>query len=135
MYLCSVRNGRKSVSLERAKEIFSRLGRTFDASALEKLFIPEMVRRHTANIAVLRDYVISRARGYCQLYGERAPFTGRDGRPYLEVHHVISVRDGGCDAPGNLAALWPNCHRKIEICPTAADKEKLINVLKKRQGA
>jgi len=31
--------------------------------------------------------------------------------PLLEKHHIISRKDGGSDAPENIAYLCPNCHR------------------------
>lgn len=132
-YICSVRKGRKSVSLDLAKTIFSRLGRTYETERLEKLFVPSKVRTHTANLKPVRDYVISRAHGHCQLCGMQAPFNSPDGTPYLEVHHVIPFRDGGDDSISNLVALCPNCHRKIEISPEAADLQKLRLLVTRKQ--
>jgi len=132
-YICSVRKGRKGVSLELAKAIFLRLGRTYETERLEKLFVPSKVRTHTANLKPVRDYVISRANGHCQLCGEQAPFNSPDGMPYLEVHHVIPFRDGGDDSSSNLVALCPNCNRKIEVSPIASDLKKLKMLAKRYQ--
>lgn len=124
-YICSVRKGRKSVSLELAKKIFSKLERTFETENLEKLFVPEKVRHYTRSLHALRRHVISRAGGHCQLCGGSAPFNLPEGLPYLELHHVIPLRDGGDDSPNNLVALCPNCNKKIELAPDPADVRKL----------
>jgi 5-methylcytosine-specific restriction protein A len=36
-----------------------------------------------------------------------------DGLPYLELHYVQGLADGGADAVSNAVALCPNCHREI----------------------
>lgn len=130
-YICAVRKERKGVSLELAEKILSRLGRTFEVKAIESLFIPQKVRRHIGNIAVMRRVVISRANGHCQLCGMEAPFKRPDGLPYLEVHHVIPVSEGGCDDVSNLVALCPNCHRMVDICPDSENQEKLKKLVSK----
>ena len=54
-----------------------------------------------------------RANGVCEGCGAIAPFfKRRDGQPYLEVHHKISLANGGKDSLSNAVALCPNCHRK-----------------------
>ena len=59
-------------------------------------------------IAVLR-----RANGKCGSCGDNAPFDhAREGSPYLEVHHVIWLAQGGEDAVENAIAVCPNCHRR-----------------------
>lgn len=54
-----------------------------------------------------------RARGRCDLCGSKAPFIGKKGEPYLEVHHIKWLSDGGADTLDNVVALCPNCHRKM----------------------
>jgi transcriptional regulator with XRE-family HTH domain len=124
-YLCSVRKGRKSVSLNLAKEIFSRLGKTFDIATLEQLFVPKKVLSYTAGLSTIRNAMISRANGRCQLCGLKAPFRDADGTLYLEPHHLVPYSNGGSDTIENMVALCPNCIRKIEICPTIEDKKRL----------
>ena len=130
-YICSVRKGRKGVSLGMARTIFSRLGRTFDIESFERLFVPVKVRVHTKKLAAVRYYVISRANARCQLCGTQAPFHSPDGLPYLELHHIIPVREGGKDTPSNLVALCPNCYKMMEVSPTPAGERKLQNIVKK----
>lgn len=58
-------------------------------------------------------YALQRARGVCADCKKNAPFvSNRTGLPYLEIHHVRMLRDGGSDTVDNVVALCPNCHRK-----------------------
>lgn len=57
--------------------------------------------------------VLIRADGYCEKCKNPAPFLRRsDNSPYLEVHHVTPLADGGTDTVKNAVALCPNCHRE-----------------------
>jgi len=57
--------------------------------------------------------VLERAKGVCENCGNNAPFLrAKDNTPYLEVHHIIMLADGGEDTVENALALCPNCHRK-----------------------
>lgn len=56
---------------------------------------------------------LSRAAGFCESCKNPAPFTrASDGTPFLEVHHIKSLADGGEDTLENVVALCPNCHRE-----------------------
>lgn len=58
-------------------------------------------------------FALKRAGGKCELCKNEAPFLSRkDGTPFLEVHHKITLASGGPDVPENTLALCPNCHRK-----------------------
>lgn len=130
-YICSVRKGRKRLSMELARTVFSKLGRTFETELMMRLFVPEKVQLLTKNLEEIRKFVIKRANGTCQLCECVAPFNDSDGFPYLEVHHVIPFREGGTDLPDNLVALCPNCHRKIEVSRDPADAERLQRIIAK----
>lgn len=53
------------------------------------------------------------ANGICDHCGKPAPFNrDSDGTPYLEVHHIKMLAEGGEDTLENTVALCPNCHRK-----------------------
>ena len=77
--------------------------------------IPEKVqtisydfRRNPDVIAV----VLKRADGKCELCGSDAPFLkASNGTPYLEIHHWITLSEGGEDTVKNAGALCPNCHK------------------------
>ena len=56
--------------------------------------------------------VLSRANGKCQNCKSDAPFLKVDGTPFLEVHHIEWLSNGGEDSVKNAIALCPNCHRQ-----------------------
>lgn len=79
--------------------------------------------RETQTSSYVRDpqvvaWVLAQADGRCELCGSDAPFSDRDGQPYLEVHHVTTLGNGGPDVTTNAVALCPNCHRR---CHYSAD--------------
>jgi hypothetical protein len=74
--------------------------------------------RQVTSTQVVRDeavvaWVKKQADGRCELCGEPAPFIALDGEPYLEVHHVKHLADGGPDTVPNTVALCPGCHRRL----------------------
>lgn len=70
-------------------------------------------------------YALRRAKGVCELCEQDAPFKDRDGFPFLEVHHIDYLGLEGKDSINNVAALCPNCHRKMHILERTADLTKL----------
>lgn len=70
------------------------------------------VRQYSRSSAV-REYAKARADGVCEGCGSPAPFVDHDGEPYLQVHHLEELSDGGADEPENVACLCPNCHYRI----------------------
>lgn len=57
--------------------------------------------------------VLARAAGNCEHCRSFAPFRrASDGTPYLEVHHLVHLANGGDDTVENAVALCPNCHRQ-----------------------
>jgi len=75
--------------------------------------------------AYMRDpkvvgWVLKLAKGCCEACGAGAPFERDDGEPFLEVHHVRTLAEGGGDVVENCVALCPNCHRGLHY---AADRQ------------
>jgi 5-methylcytosine-specific restriction protein A len=70
----------------------------------------------------VRDYVLLRAAGKCELCEQPAPFRRNGGLPYLEPHHTTRVSDGGPDHPQFVAALCPACHREVHYGEHARTK-------------
>jgi 5-methylcytosine-specific restriction protein A len=68
------------------------------------------------------------ANGECQLCGCDAPFNNENFEPYLEVHHIKWLSQGGNDCIENTVALCPNCHRKMHILNLEEDVAKLTEV-------
>ena len=59
------------------------------------------------------DWVLGEANGTCEGCNQDAPFLRFDLTPFLEVHHLRRLADGGSDTVSNAAALCPNCHREL----------------------
>ncbi len=74
----------------------------------------------------VRVYVLKRAKGTCEGCGQPAPFTTAQGRPYLEPHHIRRRADGGPDHPRWVAALCPNCHRRVHYGNDGAGFNQVI---------
>ena len=72
----------------------------------------------------VRQWVLARAKGYCELCGEKG-FETISRRLYLETHHIDPLSEGGADLVTNVIALCPNDHRKAHY---SVERE----VLKKR---
>jgi 5-methylcytosine-specific restriction protein A len=68
----------------------------------------------------VRAWVRKQANGRCEGCGEPAPFE-KDGKPFLEVHHVKHLAQDGSDRPSNAVALCPNCHRR---CHHSGDRDE-----------
>jgi 5-methylcytosine-specific restriction protein A len=86
-----------------------------DPSSWEKQQTRRFKRR-----ADIRAWVLNVANGTCEACGSAAPFTGKDGYPFLEVHHLRPLAEGGPDTSCNAAAVCPNCHRRLH---SGADNE------------
>lgn len=63
--------------------------------------------------AAVKLYVRRRANGRCEACQQPAPFVSKSGEPFLEPHHTKRVADGGPDHPRWVAAVCPNCHRRV----------------------
>jgi 5-methylcytosine-specific restriction protein A len=61
----------------------------------------------------ISKYVQERAMGYCEVCGRGAPFETSAGKPFLECHRVTRLADDGPDAPWDVVAACPTCHRRI----------------------
>lgn len=61
----------------------------------------------------VKAWVLQEANGQCECCGQPAPFADPYGSPFLEVHHVKQLADGGADVVSNTVAVCPNCHREL----------------------
>ena len=61
---------------------------------------------------IVKSYVLQRAKGKCELCGS-TPFLNTKNIPFLEVHHLKPLSQGGQDTASNAVALCPNCHREL----------------------
>lgn len=77
----------------------------------------------------IKRYALARSKGICEGCQAPAPFDSKHG-PFLEVHHVHRLADGGPDLPQGVIALCPNCHRKAHYAKNAkAFNDELKNRL------
>ena len=71
----------------------------------------------------VKAWVLKTSKGRCGACGDPAPFKDEYGLPFLEVHHVIPLGNGGADKITNAVALCPNCHRALHH---AKDRTKRV---------
>jgi len=76
----------------------------------------------------VRQYALKRAAGICESCRQPAPFHTKKG-PYLEVHHLHRLSDGGPDHPDAVAAICPNCHREIHAGVKGVEMNKALLLL------
>lgn len=97
--------------LESSKNRKLRLERLKNANVQPEKVI-EKVEFFRRNPDIVAE-ALFRANGICQMCKKNAPFNrNSDGTPYLEVHHIIPLAEGGLDSLDNVIALCPNCHRE-----------------------
>ncbi len=123
------------------KDLVDRLGPTTDPEELSRranvLASTPMPQRsqapekfETISISFKRDprvvaWVRRQAAGICELCGQEAPFLCKE-QPFLEVHHVVSLADGGIDSVENAVAVCPNCHRRLHLSDEGTSPTKRL---------
>ena len=77
-----------------------------------------------------------RADGSCEMPRcEEVLIIRDDGKPYLEVHHIDPLSNGGPDILSNVAALCPRCHRFLHFGQgRAAAAECLADAIRNKMG-
>ena len=76
----------------------------------------------------VKCFVLDVADGVCESCKSNAPFINEAGRPYLEVHHIKRLADGGSDTVSNAIAVCPNCHMELHYSKNAQHiADELIN--------
>lgn len=71
------------------------------------------------------EYAKRRANGTCELCENKLDFMDKEGRPFLETHHIEWLSNGGEDTIANTVALCPNCHKRMHIKNNLSDIKKL----------
>jgi len=72
----------------------------------------------------VKAWVLKNASGKCECCRTDSPFITFNGTPYLEVHHLKTLANGGSDRISNTIALCPNCHREFHY---GINREKILN--------
>lgn len=121
-FLSAIRRFQRNMPVTLAEKILMRLGRNLTQQEL-LMFIPLRIQKHTflRRSSQAKDIIVQSSQGMCELCNTPAPFVLPNGLPYLEAHHVTPLSNGGEDTIENIVALCPNCHRKVELCPTEYD--------------
>lgn len=65
--------------------------------------------------SLVKRMALLRSEGKCEYCKNDPPFWDGYGEPFFEVHHITPLSKGGEDDVDNVAALCPNCHRKIHL--------------------
>lgn len=77
---------------------------------------PQILKSSTYKVKrsqLIQTYAHIRACGKCEGCENEAPFLKKNGEPYLEVHHIVELKNGGSDSPLNVIAICPNCHARV----------------------
>lgn len=72
-------------------------------------------------------WILAQADGVCEFCGNPAPFCDLHGFPYLEVHHVQPLAEGGPDTVDNAVALCPTCHRAAHHASDLRDRRNQLH--------
>ena len=78
--------------------------------------------------SIVRKIAIDRSHGRCEYCRKDAPFFSAYNVPFLEVHHIDRLADNGLDAPQNVIAVCPNCHRNSHF---GKDSKQINQEMKK----
>lgn len=124
--ITSLRNGLTKEAKTQDKEFAQAVAKSLAMSSAKRRIRLKRAPKKPAKITVTATIyqrnpdvvaeVLSRADGICESCETPAPFKRRSNKsPYLEVHHVKRLVDGGDDTVKNAEALCPNCHRKAHL--------------------
>ena len=76
-------------------------------------------------------YAKARSGCRCEVPGCVVPlFLKPDGEPYVEVHHIHMLADGGEDTTDNVACLCPSHHREIHFGTRRSELEATLSELR-----
>lgn len=84
------------------------------------------------------DFVLKQQDYKCQVDSSHQTFKTKAGVPYMEKHHLISMRHyesytNDLDDISNIVSLCPNCHRKIHLGTDQEVSQMLAILLDQQQ--
>lgn len=123
------RNGGHTRGRARKQFALDRLRAAALLQAKERVEATSVSTKRRERAPDVHQYALARANGHCEGCSARAPFRKRDGAPYLEPHHLTRLSDDGADAPENVIALCPTCHRRVHH---AQDGRQYNDLLKRK---
>jgi hypothetical protein len=128
-FISAIRKLRRNMPPDLGEDILMRLGRKLTRDELTNLIpVKKKSRLPALNASdphLLKTIIFKRAQEKCELCGLEAPFVMPSGMPYLELHHIVPISEGGKAVPENAVVLCPNCHKKVLFCPNDADTKIL----------
>ena len=71
----------------------------------------KVIETFERNRKAVRD--LKRLYKTCQVTGDDFVFSKANGEPYLEVHHLVPLGEGGSDDPANLVVISAHIHRML----------------------
>lgn len=74
----------------------------------------------------VKAWVLKQSNGVCEACDLPAPFIKSNGEPYLEVHHVLPLAEGGSDTVNNTVSVCPNCHRMLHYSHDKITLRKVV---------
>jgi len=81
----------------------------------------------------IKEYVKRRAGGVCEACEAEAPFFNQQREPYIEIHHLRRLSDGGPDDPEWVAGVCPNCHKKAHYGMDRVEFNKTLTQIVQRK--
>lgn len=82
-----------------------------DASSEEVKKTQKVIETFERNRKAVRN--LKKLYKTCQVTGEEFIFDKVNGEPYLEVHHLVPLGEGGSDEPANLVVISAHIHRML----------------------
>jgi 5-methylcytosine-specific restriction protein A len=99
-----------------------RLSRKIVSGIPKGIEFPKQAKSNTVRFyrdPLVKAWLLNNSNGVCEGCRYPAPFLTMSGDPYLEVHHIKSLSEGGSDTIFNTVTLCPNCHRR---CHNSCDR-------------
>ena len=86
---------------------------------------PKVIKTFERNRKAVRE--MKRLYKTCQITGDDFVFSKVDGEPYLEVHHLVPLGEGGSDDPTNLVVISAHIHRMLHYAEVEGiDLSKIV---------
>ncbi len=82
-----------------------------DSASEEVKKTQKVIETFDRNRKAVRD--LKRLYKTCQITGDEFTFQKVNGEPYLEVHHLVPLGEGGSDDPTNLVVISAHIHRML----------------------
>ena len=82
-----------------------------DSSSEEVKKTQTVIETFERNRKAVRD--LKKLYRRCQITGDDFVFLKVNGEPYLEVHHLVPLGEGGSDEPSNLVVISAHIHRML----------------------